>query len=113
MSSKEYHRILQHTDSEMAHQNKDAHKSGSSGNCRLPQLHQDYEYFQLFDPDDSDIDDESDPDIRSLLVSKITSYAVLTKTNNSKSCCLSPWYKHFSCAKPRIRFMFKLFTISH
>ena len=48
MSSKEYHRILQHTDSEMAHQNKDAHKSGSSGNCRLPQLVNDVMFLNLY-----------------------------------------------------------------
>lgn len=110
MSLKEYHRISQHRNNSMVHQNKTVHKSGGSNNVRLPQLHQDYEYFQLFDPDDSEIDDEADPDVRSLLVSKLTSYTVLVPSKNKKCCCLTSWYSNCSCVIPRT-FMCLSYTV--
>ena len=59
------------------------HTCATPKNGYGPRIHQEYEYFQLFDPDDSDIEEEVDPDVRSLLVSKITTYTCLLYTSPS------------------------------
>ena len=93
MPLKEYHKIsdarssdnLKSTKSEAVrvyHQDVKNHSG---------KIHRDYEYFQLFDPDDSDIDEEEDPDVKSLLVSKITTYTTLTQFPDRK-CCISNRY---------------------
>ena len=89
MSSQKYHNISQE-------ENKATNvliKSGSSSKSfNGPKIHQEYEYFQLFDPDDSDIEDEVDPDVRSLLVSKITTSYTTFSESAEKRCCFNSWY---------------------
>ena len=43
-------------------------KLGDSGRVQHAKDSKDYEYFQLFDPEDSDIELEPDSDVRNLLV---------------------------------------------
>ena len=44
-----------------------ASRKGVSGPGQPESRIQDYEYFQLYDPEDSDIAEEADPDVRNLL----------------------------------------------
>ncbi len=51
----------------------------------------DYEYFQLYDPDDSDLESEVDPDVRSLLASHVASLGLgapggRRRRGNSRCC---------------------------
>ena len=74
------------------------HTCATPKNGYGPRIHQEYEYFQLFDPDDSDIEEEVDPDVRSLLVSKITTYTTFSQSS-PKKCCFSCWYIiHYFCS---------------
>ena len=64
------------------------------------QPHHDYEYFQLYDPDDSDIEDEADPDVRSLLINKITTYVSFPQPQNNRCnyfifWCITHLYKDY------------------
>ncbi len=45
----------------------------------------DYEYFQLYDPDDSDLDGEADPDVRAILASHARSLA--RQQRGGGRCC--------------------------
>ena len=89
-SSREYRRICEkETRNNLSHLPKTNHSSvihtcGTTKNG--PRIHQEYEYFQLFDPDDSDVEEEVDPDVRSLLVSKITSYTTFSQSSHKKYC---------------------------
>ena len=60
----------------------------------------DYEYFQLYDPEDSDIADEDDPDVRNLLVNswsagtgprKILKNELLKDCLSCCCCCCKPY----------------------
>ena len=89
MSSQKYHKVSEETTSI----SKGLHTpGGSSKNSNGPKIHQEYEYFQLFDPDDSDIEDEADPDVRSLLVSRITTTYTTFSETAEKRCCVCSWY---------------------
>ena len=88
MSSQKYQNISQ----EERATSIDKHKSGSnSKSYNGPKIHQEYEYFQLFDPDDSDIEDEADPDVKSLLVNKITTSYTTFSQSAEKRCCFNSW----------------------
>ena len=88
MSSQKYHNISQ----DERKTSLDINKSGShSKSCNGSKIHQEYEYFQLFDPDDSDIEDEADPDVRSLLVNKITTSYTTFSESAEKGCCFNSW----------------------
>ena len=87
MSSQKYHKISEEGNN-IAIQNTSGNKSKFSNGAKI---HQEYEYFQLFDPDDSDLESEADPDVRSLLVNKITtSYTTFSKSAE-KRCCSCSW----------------------
>ena len=88
MSSQKYHNLSQ----EEIATTIDKHKSSiNSKSYNGPKIHQEYEYFQLFDPDDSDIEDEADPDVRSLLVNKITTSYTTFSESAEKGCCFNSW----------------------
>ena len=93
MPSKQYHRISDARSSDNLNLSKSEIERVYQQDLynRPGKIHRDYEYFQLFDPDDSDIDEEEDPDVRSLLVSKITTYTTLTQFPDRK-CCISNRY---------------------
>ena len=93
MPSKQYHKISDARSSDNLKSSKSEIERvyHQDVNNRPGKIHRDYEYFQLFDPDDSDIDEEEDPDVRSLLVSKITTYTTLTRFPDQK-CCISNRY---------------------
>ena len=74
------------------HKHDVVHTCANSKNCCAPRIHQEYEYFQLYDPDDSDIDEEVDADVRSLLVGKITTYTRFSQPSNKPRCCFRGWY---------------------
>ena len=91
MPSKQYHKIFNASDNLKSTKSEVERLHHQDVNNRPGKIHRDYEYFQLFDPDDSDIDEEEDPDVRSLLVSKITTYTTLTRFPDQK-CCTSNRY---------------------
>ena len=69
MFSQKYHNISQ----DERKTSLDINKSGShSKSCNGSKIHQEYEYFQLFDPDDSDIEDEADGEHMAQIYSKDT-----------------------------------------
>ena len=72
---------------------KKGKKSGYRGTPHV--FREDYEYFQLYDPDDSDLDSETDPDVRSLLVNGYNRIAAVGSVEDiaksirggGKKCC--------------------------
>ena len=112
MPSKQYHKISDTISSDNSKSSRSESKwvYEQDVNNHPGKIHRDYEYFQLFDPDDSDIDEEEDPDVRSLLVSKITTYTTLTQFPERK-CCISNRY--MSCYIISILIFYNDLTKAH
>ncbi len=62
----------------------------NNSSCRVMRhpytAREDYEYFQLFDPDDSDLDSESDPDVHTLFTSYLADAEAKKPPDNLQTC---------------------------
>ncbi len=75
-----------------------ARKGSSSRSAQPDPRIADYEYFQLYDPEDSDIADEDDPDVRNLLSGNLWNGSGQTRIIKNgliadlfRSCCCCFW----------------------
>jgi len=91
-------------------------KSGSGSKPSPPYRPDDYQYFQLYESDDSDLDDpEVDPDVRALLAGHAAAlhFAQATAQRGKAPCCPKrEGYDRFSLAKNEsCREIRSLFTV--